>query len=302
MINRAMMCKNLNFSDYLYPLDLTSASAHRAWSVRRVRSAYAGIDSILRRSSDNTATNVSFDTNTFVSGSSSVSAGGNLSTWQGASNLFANTLNDQSSSAVNAAQATLASQPQFILDGGSAVNNKPVLSASGANVMSASTGVSGPQSFSLFVVVGGVTSTAFMPFFCVESGTANVLLEAEISNGFFRTALRSASTGGYGGTAGAGTTIISGKYSQFSWIVTYNGVSGTREQIFQNGSSVYDTTYGTQWTHSVMSSPTINLFERAWLSNFFTGRIPELLFFSSAVSSADRQIIEKSQMGFFNIR
>lgn len=77
----------------------------------------------VRRSSDNAVTTVKYDTAGKISSTSLVGAGGNLGTWAGVSNLFVTSVTDLSGNGRNLAMATLANQPQLVLNalGGQAV-------------------------------------------------------------------------------------------------------------------------------------------------------------------------------------
>lgn len=97
-----------------FPLDVVPGAA-LAYSMKKLRSAYAGFAFKARRSSDNATTDVSFDNNTGgVSNNSSVSAGGTFGAWRGADTIFINTLYDQGTFGNNITQATLARQFVYI--------------------------------------------------------------------------------------------------------------------------------------------------------------------------------------------
>ena len=96
-----------------------SGSAAGYWGLRAYTKASIGSNAIkLRRDSDNT-------TQTFVT----VAGGGldlaSISTFKVAANLFVDTLFDQSGGGNNMAQATLANQPQFTLNG---LGSLPIMS------------------------------------------------------------------------------------------------------------------------------------------------------------------------------
>lgn len=96
-----------------YPLDGITAFGRELATVR-LRTAYTGYAFIIRRSSDNATTSVSFDSNGKVSTSSSVSAGGTLGTWIGSNDGFIDTWYDQSGNGRNMVQATAAEQLKLI--------------------------------------------------------------------------------------------------------------------------------------------------------------------------------------------
>ena len=92
------------------PLDLPGFPvAVRAYSVRKVREAYAGNAMRVRRSSDNTETDIGF-----VDGYLDETA---LTTFVGGGDGFVTIWYDQSTAGVNAVQATTANQPQIVASG-----------------------------------------------------------------------------------------------------------------------------------------------------------------------------------------
>lgn len=97
----------------LYP------SASAAYSLRKLRTAYTGNCIRVRRSSDNTETNIGFIAGILDSAT--------LLTFCGIGNGFVTIWYDQSGNSRNATQTTLASQPQIVLNGVLIVlsNSKP---------------------------------------------------------------------------------------------------------------------------------------------------------------------------------
>jgi len=87
----------------LYP------NATRAYSVRKLKSNYAGNAFTVRRSSDGATQDIGFIGDNLDTGS--------LSTFVGANNGFITTWYDQSGNNVNATQATEADQPQVVSSG-----------------------------------------------------------------------------------------------------------------------------------------------------------------------------------------
>lgn len=103
----------------LYP------SAAAAYSVRLLRSAYTGSAIRVRRSSDNTESDIGFS-----GGNLDTSA---LTTFCGAGNGFVTTWYDQSGNGYNATQTTAANQPQIVSSGSVITDNgKPNLFFNGS--------------------------------------------------------------------------------------------------------------------------------------------------------------------------
>ena len=116
----------------IYPSPLLAYSA-----ARLLRAAYHGSPIFrIRRSSDSAETDVFSDINGNVTLSSTVGAGGTLTTWIGSNNGFVVTLYDQSGNARHATNSTGSQQPQIISAGAFIVggtNNRPVLDFVAAN-------------------------------------------------------------------------------------------------------------------------------------------------------------------------
>lgn len=134
-------------STFVRPLDYVTGAAH-AWSLWLLRSAYTGYACKLRRSSDNAMTDVSFFRGQ-VSGNSSVAAGGDLTTWIGAStNVYIVTLYDQMSNGCDLTQSTSANQPQY---NATNYSSKPtVVSASNSYLRATSTILKNINSYSQY--------------------------------------------------------------------------------------------------------------------------------------------------------
>lgn len=99
----------------------TYPGAAAAFSLRKLRSAYTGSAIRVRRSSDNTESDIGFN----GSGGLDTTA---LTTFVGAGNGFVRTWYDQSGNARNATQTTAANQPQIVSSGAIiSINGKPAL-------------------------------------------------------------------------------------------------------------------------------------------------------------------------------
>jgi len=98
--------------DYQYPLDMIP-SASFAYSIRQLSKSFSSSIMTIRRTSDGTSTNLSFDSNGKISNSSPVSAGGTLGTWMSGTNVFISSWTDQSSHGNTITQATTTAQPQL---------------------------------------------------------------------------------------------------------------------------------------------------------------------------------------------
>jgi hypothetical protein len=104
----------------LYP------NAAAAYSLRKLRTAYAGSAIKVRRSSDNTEQDIGFVNNVLDESA--------LTTFCGVGNGFVTTWYDQSGNARNATQSTAANQPQIVSSGNVLLqNSKPSLLFDGSN-------------------------------------------------------------------------------------------------------------------------------------------------------------------------
>lgn len=121
-------------------------NAYVAYSTRKLRLAYTGSAIRVRRSSDNTESDIGFN------------ALGNLDTttltsFCGAGNGFVTTWYDQSGNGYNATQTTAANQPQIVSSGNLITQNgKPTLSFDGTNDFFVNTTTINYTDFSAFLV------------------------------------------------------------------------------------------------------------------------------------------------------
>ena len=111
----------------------TYPNAAAAYSVRKLRTAYTGSAIRVRRSSDNTETDIGFTATGNLDTSS-------LTTFCSGTNGFVTTWYDQSGNANNAVQTTAANQPQ-IVSAGSVINlnGKPYINYLGSGLSALST-------------------------------------------------------------------------------------------------------------------------------------------------------------------
>jgi hypothetical protein len=130
---------------------VTSAAA--AYSLRKLRTDYAGAAVRVRRSTDNAEQDIGFSGNDFDASA--------FSSFIGAGSGYAKTFYDQSGNGRDLSQSTTANQPQFFLN---VVNGKPVLRGDGSNdsiyaaiVGTLDTGTHKPQSGDAYAVVNNGT-------------------------------------------------------------------------------------------------------------------------------------------------
>jgi hypothetical protein len=132
----------------------TYPNAAAAYSVRKLRIAYTGSAIRVRRSSDNTETDIGF-------------SGANLDTsaltsFCGSSNGFVTTWYDQSGNSRNATQTTAANQPQIVSSGSvlNNINGLPTIQFDGINDnLTSSSFTSQSQPYTIFMVHKWIGST-----------------------------------------------------------------------------------------------------------------------------------------------
>jgi hypothetical protein len=191
----------------------TYSSAAVAYSLRKLRTAYAGSAIRVRRSSDNTEQNIGF-----VSGNLDTAS---LISFCGAGNGFVTTWYDQSGNGVNFTQSSAANQPQIVSSGAVLIQGgKPSISFNGTthNLDCATTTISTGNS-SLFITMQKAL------------GDANVLATASGSAYYYLsyTALQ------YYGTTGAVDTNVDFNKVDFALIsVTYDTTAGYK--FYRNNS------------------------------------------------------------------
>ena len=130
-------------------------SAGVAYSLRKLRSAYAGNCIEVRRSSDNATQNIGFVNNVLDTAS--------LLTFCGAGNGFVKTWYDQSGNAANATQTTSADQPTIVLSGVVQTENSlPTVRFTGGGVfMNFSPSISQPDTVFLAAKSNGTYAKHF---------------------------------------------------------------------------------------------------------------------------------------------
>jgi len=153
----------------------TYSSAIVAYSLRKLRTAYSGAAIRVRRSSDNTETDIGFVNNALDTAS--------LLTFCGAGSGFVTTWYDQSGNSKNATETTTARQPQIV--GNSVIfllNGKPVVSCDTVNPWGRMTAVLNiSQPISVFVLALPNTNAVSFKTVLSAANQANTDAGFEIS-------------------------------------------------------------------------------------------------------------------------
>lgn len=219
---------------YRYLFDEISGGVG-GYCLAKLREAYAGYAVKVRRSSDNATTDVSFDANNMVSGTSAVSAGGDLATWQGAANLFVDTQYDQSGGGWDVTAPSNATQPQLVTS-----SSPYYLSYSTTQYMDEGTNSNSPpfnfahtDPFSIIVSL----ATAGNNIICAREGASGQFQgwNVRILGGVFRTQLVANISGNYLDVSGS--TTVNDSTVRFL-TMTYDGSSDASGiSLYVNGSS-----------------------------------------------------------------
>ena len=163
----------------------TYPNASAAYSVRKLRAAYTGNAIKVRRSSDNTESDIGFT----ALGNLDTTA---LTTFCSGTNGFVTTWYDQSGSGRNATQSTAANQPQ-IVNAGSVIltNTKPAMTFSGtSNYFQFSSNFASFNNTSIFNVVAASTyggAAANARFYDLYDGTYHIQYLKDNATGLLHT-------------------------------------------------------------------------------------------------------------------
>jgi hypothetical protein len=263
------------------PLDIVGASPTGAYSLRLLRSAYAGNAIQVRRSSDNTTQNIGF-----VSGALDTTT---LLSFVGAGNGFITIWYDQSGNGNDLTQATVGSQPQIANAGALyTINGLPYFYVNGPqNVRNSTISIfeSGASTANLVIVYE--SSTNFPPIigattsgnFCygINSGPLGVFRLSSASTSF-----------SYTPTVGSSTVL--------SFLTA--GISGgsVTASLYANGTSEGSASvsgYGGQSAGAAVGNFTL-------ASDALTSYFGEATMFASQLSSTDRSALESNQASYYS--
>lgn len=268
-------------------LDSLSVASVGAFSIRRLRTAYTGKAINVRRSSDNTTTDIGFTSAGDLDTSS-------LLTFAGSGNAFIVTWYDQSGNGANATQATAANQPQIVNAGAVVIQNtKP-----------------SPEFY--------IASTISSLLATINAFSAGYALNAVVINTGAQTyaaiADKASSTGVAGpwmmfGQSGNWGALFSGNgtsQTNYTFTTAYNALKVITHQIL--ASSLAGTVYanGTQvlsntWTDYGDTTNQVTIGKRADNATWLQGNLSELVLFASPLSTTDRQTLERNQGSYYGI-
>lgn len=284
--------------DTALPLDV-AAGAKAAYGLRKLRSAYSGYAIRVRRSSDNTTQDIGFDSN------------GNLDTvalksFVGSSNGFVRIWYDQSGSGWDAWQTGNADQPRIVSAGViDTLNGSPTLRFDGAsdylyNTSLGGTAITGANLTSFLVgqLINGVSGTdyEFLSLHKSSNGTQSGYYNNDIDlfyiNGLY--------LGSYLNDAVFSGTFTGISSTAFQATSYHDSNASNNSKIYANGSLLETKTI------SMNLSPNwilVGVYGNgtATGSYFLKGNVSEAIIFNAALSTANRQAIERSQGHYYNI-
>jgi hypothetical protein len=262
-------------------LDQLSAPAAAAYSLRKLRAAYTGSAIRVRRSSDNAELDIGFTANSDLDTAA-------LLAHVGSGDGFVTTWYDQSGNGRNAVQATANLQPRIVSNGVIQTQNGR------ATVVQTATN----QSLLISGAFTGMTSATGVFVFRQLDNSFGVGAGA---HGF---RMSGGNTTANNHSPAGGTNALDGFFSanrmQFnnygpSTTLTTHSASqtGTALQLFKNGTqidgdkTVAFTTYATEKAFLMDSNPN------------GTVALSEGIVFGTAISTADRQLIERGQGAYY---
>jgi len=256
----------------------TYSGAAAAYSLRKLRTAYTGSAIRVRRSIDNTETDIGFVNNQLDTAT--------LTTFCGIGNGFVTIWYDQSGNAKHASNTNTSLQPYvYYLGAVTTRNSKPTLVNSGYNYLTAST-ATGKGNGILYNWAFSVWSNDFL-------NPANCLAYEVGSNGGFF-------SGGTFGSIAFGISDGTGMdvYSTYEPVKTQLSLgtakSSTTPQLWVDGALVRTGTTGFQSSFMTIYGGTLNSGQGV------AGGIPELVFYNTDQTS-NRTGIEANINSFYSI-
>jgi len=273
-------------------IDSLSVGSSGAFSTRKLRAAYTGSAIRVRRSNDNTESDIGFDS----AGNLNETA---LASFVGANSGFVTKWYDQSGNARDVVQTTAAKQPRIVNAGViDKKNGRPVLIFSGAQGLTNASALNytGSGLWTANGVAYTTTTATTLSFVDADAGpTLNRMAQflRTLSNAKVETiAFSSGGTINYN-AASTGTISANSMY-----VATGVRPSGS-VTIYLNG-----TAGATLATASVSTmNPTFNIGQNANspAGTFMSGGAAEVLMFASGISDADRNLLERQQGAYYGV-
>ena len=260
-------------------LDRLSVSSSAAYSLRKLRNAYTGNAIRVRRSSDNAELDIGFA----ASGDLDTAA---LLTFVGSGDGFVTTWYDQSGNGRHDTQTTAGNQPRIVNAGVLEIaNGKPAIRFNGSNTFFS--GVSLPLSqFTLISVLNDATQVGSIRY---PIGTAS----SPSGRGVFSSFLSGADKS-LGYITDAGVVVQTGFLPTIgqSYVVSLT-TTATESNIWANG--------GNNATGGIITLNQLFMGQRGDGFWYYDGYNSETIVFPSALSTTDREILERNQGQYYGI-
>lgn len=279
-----------------------------AWSTRRVFDAYTGYLAQVRRTSDDATTDVATDSLGYLSGSSLVSAGGDLTTWLGGSGFTFVTLYHQmpdNAGTNHATQITNSAQPSGSLTAG--LNSYAELDFDGSDDSLSFGSVFTHSNGHVFAIS---KTRSFYPLAAVRSA-------GNIERLIFNNATVGVDFNG-GPRIQYGNVTLNIQYNEFpnasatsndsTWYYCNFWDDGSVHHIRRNGGNEYTLansynfgsgTPASEWFVDANQNDLMDIGAvRSSTAIFQAGQFMELIVTNAVLSSADYQFIEQKQGNF----
>lgn len=277
-----------------YPLD-TVAAPSTAYSLRKIRGAYAGAAIRIRRSSDNTEQDIGF-----TGACSDTLDTAAITTFVGVNSAYVTTWYDQTGNGRHAVQATTGSQPRIVNAGTIETKyGQTMIFFNGSTVLpGVALGISSTSSWSYSIVVGvttyvnGASNNGAGTYFLDRTTVTNNILSLKPVGDKLCLQKRNDAGGGLAcvsTTTNISTSAIQSLFTQR----TYN----TQYAIYLNNAGE-----GTlAETDGALTPPNPNIGRHESGTSVADFGIYEFIFWGSAISSGDRTTVfneQKSGFGF----
>jgi len=286
------------------PLSALSATAAAAYSLRKLYCAYAGKAINVRRSSDNTTSDIGFT----ATGDLDTAT---LKTFVGANNGFVTKWYDQSGNGNDAAQATNGNQPKIVAAGVvSRQGGLPTLVFDGTTSYFTISYAAASMNF-----VAASTCNAVLARTAAAAGTCDAVFTQQYNGGNITPTLSwnsvpapaNALAYGYYPPGWQNAYLPADVTLNTDNIITGTILSGaantTAINLYQNGT--LETTMSNQTTVGAQSGLGYNIGKRwdvtAAGNNWAPMNCQELIVFASVLSTTDRQYLEFSQSAYYGI-
>jgi len=265
----------------------TYSGATAAYSLRKLSTSYTGYAIRVRRSSDNTSQDISFD------GSGNLDTT-SLTSFVGANSGFVTTWYDQSGNSLNMVQATATNQPTIVSNGILITqNSKPALYFS--NNILQSGRVFSTSNFSIFSTISGNSGQSNNVLLCQHTGSADTgrtvfIQPSDVASPYSK--LKTFFNNGTSYSVISNNIVFDNALKLVN--ITSNG-SGTTTQFVN--STQEGTLSGQSWT-PVNTLTTLGALGNA--ANFYTGYVGELVMYTTN-QLTNRTGIESNINSFYTI-